>query len=136
MPKKTEKEKKAVRAAVKQLEATGYQCFFCPSGIFDILAELPFLDDKGTLIKVEVDSIEPDILQAVKTTYTKHNKRIMLRRFGSSKNDPGRFYSYFFEDDKLIRESPALPLKKAMSRAKKVTAAIPKGRAKSRNTKD
>jgi len=134
MRKKTEREKKAIRAAVKQLEATGYQCFFCPSGIFDILAELPFMDDKGTLIKVEVDSIEPGVLQAVKTTYTKHNKRIMLRRFGSSKNDPGRFYSYFFEDDKLIRESKRLPLKKALSSSKKVKATIPKSRAKSRNT--
>jgi len=134
MSKKTEREKKAVRAAVNELEAVGYQCFFCPSGIFDILAELPFLDDKGTLIKVEVDSIEPDILEAVKSFYSKHNKRIMLRRFGSSKNDPGRFFNYFFEDDKLVRESKGLPLEKAMSRAKKVRAAIPKKRAKSRNT--
>jgi len=136
MRKKTEREKKAVNAAIHQLEARGYSCFLCltQSDVFDILAEWPFSDDRGILFRVEVDSIRPDVVESVRSCPTKHHKGIILRKFGTSKNDPGVLLCYFFEKEKLVHEPKQLPLEKAMSSPRKVRATIPKKRAKSRNT--
>jgi hypothetical protein len=122
--------KRSVIKAIGMLEVLGFRVSRCAGAlgqVFDLSCDSVYPGDVGLYVRVSIESVSPDDLDRVRGFKTPKKKEIWLRRFGSSKTDPGRFFVYRFAGADLVQEPKEWPLLKAKSSPKKGRAKRQKG---------
>lgn len=116
--------RKAIRRIGRSLEERhGYRVSFATGFLkktFDIVCDSVYSPekDKGLLVKIAIDMVSREELEAVKNYRTWRKKELWVLKFGKSPSDPGKILKYRLEDDRILEEEPYWPLKKIMSTGK------------------
>lgn len=123
--KKDVKMKKAQMRVANQLERSGYRISFCAgilSIFFDVVADSIYslAKDSGIYVKIAIDTITKDLLNAILHYQTNRKKEIwVLKKDGKSSSDPGTFLVFRFDGRRLIEHPENWPIEKVVSTPKK-----------------
>jgi len=121
---KDPKLRRATKRIGQVLERSGFRISFCGgilSEIFDITADSIYspAKDIGIYIKVAIDTISKELLDAILGYQTAKKKEIWILRRGRSSSDPGTFLVYRIDGRELIEHPRNWPIEKVMSSPKK-----------------
>ena len=113
-----------MRRVAHILERSGFRISFCAgilSEIFSITADSIYSPskDSGTYIKVAIDSIDEEKLDAILNYGTHRKKEIWILRHGRSSSDPGYFLVYRIDNKKIIEHPQNWPIEKVKSTPQK-----------------
>jgi len=125
MEKKKEKIPNIQRVK-NRFEFLGFHILDCDRNlreVFDFQADTIYSGaNLSILIKVQAGAISRKVKEDVRGYRTKKGKEIwLIKKYGSSENDPGIIHIYRFEGFELIQESEDLSLKDALGKAVKST---------------
>ena len=123
MPKDP-KMKRCLRRVAHILERSGFRVSFCQgilSEAFSISADSVYspAKDVGIYIKVSIDRISKNLLDAIMNYQTPRKKELWILRRDESSSDPGTFLVFRFDGRKLIEHPENWPIHKVVSSPKK-----------------
>jgi len=118
------KLKRTMKRVGQVLERSGYRISFCAgvlSMFFDITADSIYspAKDSGIYVKIAIDTITKDLLNAILHYQTNRKKEIWVLRRDESSSDPGTFLVFRFDGRKLIEHPENWPIHKVVSSPKK-----------------
>ena len=102
------------------LERSGFRISFCGgllSETFDITADSIYSPtrDSGIYIRVTIDTIRKDLLDAILNYPTTRKKELWILKHGRSSTDPGVFLIYRIDGKKIVEHPQNWPIEKVKS---------------------
>jgi len=109
-----------MRRVAHILERSGFRISFCAgilSETFSITADSIYLPskDSGIYIKVAIDSISEEMLDAILGYGTHRKKELWILKHGRSSTDPGVFLIYRIDGKEIVEHPQNWPIEKVKS---------------------